>query len=127
MENRKIQKQLFWRRIPAEGRLGIGLAAFVMGIMFVLFQSAALSAAQTEDEKGDVKRGQEVFEKRCTGCHSLDEDKEGPRLRAVYGKKAAVLAIPSLLIHAFGAVKRANWTRPALPPGAQVETPQGSN
>ncbi len=113
MENRKIQKQLFWRRIPAEGRLGIGLAAFVMGIMFVLFQSAALSAEQTEDEKGDVKRGQEVFEKRCTGCHSLDEDKEGPRLRGVYGKKAAVL---STTFEYSEALKASNvtWDAPSL-------------
>jgi cytochrome c len=32
--------------------------------------------------------GKELFEKRCTGCHSLDADKVGPRLRAIYGKKA---------------------------------------
>jgi len=31
-------------------------------------------------------RGKEVFEKRCGGCHSADRDKEGPRLRGVYGR-----------------------------------------
>jgi cytochrome c len=31
-------------------------------------------------------RGKETFEKRCGGCHSLDRDKEGPRLRGVYGR-----------------------------------------
>jgi cytochrome c len=31
-------------------------------------------------------RGKEVFEKRCGGCHSPDRDKEGPRLRSVYGR-----------------------------------------
>src|ERR1700756_2109353 len=33
-------------------------------------------------------RGKETFEKRCGGCHSLDRDKEGPRLRGVYGRPA---------------------------------------
>jgi cytochrome c len=32
-------------------------------------------------------RGKELFERRCGGCHSLDRDKEGPRLRGVYGRK----------------------------------------
>ena len=30
----------------------------------------------------------ELFERRCGGCHALDRDKEGPRLRGVYGRIA---------------------------------------
>lgn len=30
----------------------------------------------------------ELFEKRCGGCHALDREKEGPRLRGVYGRTA---------------------------------------
>jgi cytochrome c len=37
---------------------------------------------------GDPARGKLVFEKRCTGCHALDSDREGPRLAGVYGRKA---------------------------------------
>jgi cytochrome c len=37
---------------------------------------------------GNPIRGKDLFEKRCGGCHSLDTDKEGPRLRNVYGRKA---------------------------------------
>jgi len=33
-------------------------------------------------------RGQELFEKRCAGCHSADRDLEGPHLRGVYGRRA---------------------------------------
>ena len=33
--------------------------------------------------------GKELFDKRCGGCHALDRDKEGPRLRGVYGRAAA--------------------------------------
>src|SRR5215813_8654502 len=35
-------------------------------------------AALTGD--GDAVRGKAVFEKRCTGCHAMDADREGPRL-----------------------------------------------
>lgn len=37
---------------------------------------------------GDAGRGREAFEKRCTGCHTLDKIKVGPRLRGVYGRPA---------------------------------------
>ena len=36
----------------------------------------------------DAGRGREAFEKRCTGCHTLDKIKVGPRLRGVYGRQA---------------------------------------
>jgi cytochrome c len=39
-------------------------------------------------EPGDAARGKVVFEKRCTGCHALDVDREGPRLSGVFGRKA---------------------------------------
>src|SRR6202051_2915760 len=32
--------------------------------------------------------GKQLFEKRCTGCHALDHNKEGPRLAGVYGRQA---------------------------------------
>ena len=38
---------------------------------------------------GDATRGEAVFEKRCTGCHSLATDREGPRLQNVYGRTTA--------------------------------------
>jgi cytochrome c len=36
--------------------------------------------------------GKSLFEKRCSGCHSLDRDKEGPRLAGVYGRAAGSVA-----------------------------------
>jgi cytochrome c len=36
--------------------------------------------------EGDATRGKNVFEHRCTGCHSLDQNREGPRLRGVFGR-----------------------------------------
>jgi cytochrome c len=41
---------------------------------------------------GDAVRGKAVFEKRCTGCHAMEVDREGPRLKGVYGRKAGNVA-----------------------------------
>ncbi|MGA9717060.1 MAG: heme-binding domain-containing protein, partial [Acidobacteriaceae bacterium] len=35
---------------------------------------------------GDAARGRELFGKRCTGCHSLTQDGEGPRLGGIVGR-----------------------------------------
>jgi cytochrome c len=40
---------------------------------------------------GDAARGKIVFEKRCTGCHAMDGDREGPRLAGVFGRKAGAV------------------------------------
>lgn len=41
---------------------------------------------------GNAANGKVLFEKRCTGCHSLDKNKEGPHLGGVYGRKAGSVA-----------------------------------
>ena len=47
-------------------------------VAFILMATPAQTSAS----------GKELFEKRCGGCHSLDRDKEGPRLRGAYGRSA---------------------------------------
>ncbi len=37
-------------------------------------------------------QGLELFERRCSGCHAADRDKEGPRLGGVYGRLAGTVA-----------------------------------
>jgi cytochrome c len=54
-------------------------------------RSAGGSEAALAGE-GDAVHGKVVFEKRCTGCHALDVDREGPRLAGVYGRKAGSVA-----------------------------------
>jgi cytochrome c len=61
-----------------------GLLCFVGNPRIVLAQPDQNAAALT----GDPGRGKDVFERRCTGCHALDADREGPHLRGVYGRKA---------------------------------------
>jgi cytochrome c len=62
-----------WRE---QGRWAIGAtAALIMAVV-------VLCAGQAQD----TARGKDVFERRCGGCHALDNDKEGPRLRGVFGR-----------------------------------------
>jgi cytochrome c len=37
---------------------------------------------------GDATKGQELWESRCTGCHSLDQNRVGPKHRGVFGRTA---------------------------------------
>ena len=60
-------------------RLGVPLILLTLGL--VVFPKISRA---TED----AEMGKQLFEKRCTGCHSLDRNKEGPRLGGVYGRPA---------------------------------------
>ena len=57
---------------------GTGLVALALG--------GILAVAPFQAKGQDVQSGQALFEKRCTGCHALDGDHEGPRLRGVVGR-----------------------------------------
>ena len=66
---------------------------FPVAVLAILLLPAWGSyAAATPAEQPDADRGKLLFERRCTGCHSLDQDKEGPRLRGVYGRKSGSIA-----------------------------------
>jgi cytochrome c len=41
---------------------------------------------------GDPVRGKGLFEKRCTGCHSLMQNRQGPRLQGVFGRAVGSVA-----------------------------------
>ena len=53
----------------------------------LLIGLALAVAAPPQTQSG----GKTLFAKRCGGCHALDRDKEGPRLRGVYGRVAAAV------------------------------------
>jgi cytochrome c len=54
----------------------------------------AQDSAQTDSSspgEGDPIRGKALFEKRCTGCHTLTQNREGPRLQSVYGRSSGTV------------------------------------
>jgi cytochrome c len=56
------------------------------GLALLIAWTAVVMAQST------VSPGKAVFEKRCGGCHSVDRDKEGPRLGGVVGRRAGSVA-----------------------------------
>jgi cytochrome c len=90
-------------RIQAKIIPAIALAA---GVALVA-PLAPVGAAES-----DAAAGRTVFEKRCTGCHALDHEKEGPRLAGVVGRKAGAV---STFVYS-DAVKKSSvvWTEAAL-------------
>ena len=74
------------REVCLTRKLILGLCACT-AMLIALLAFPSLSHAT-----GDADRGKQLFEKRCTGCHSLDQDKEGPRLRGVYGRQAGTIS-----------------------------------
>lgn len=41
---------------------------------------------------GDATKGAAIFDDRCSACHAIKEDMQGPHLGAVVGRKAGSLA-----------------------------------
>jgi cytochrome c len=60
-------------------------------ILTVVLASGVILLAFSPAAK-DEERGKDLFARRCSGCHAPDIDKEGPRLRGVFGRKAAGVA-----------------------------------
>jgi cytochrome c len=63
-----------------------GAAVTVFFLLFITVANQSPGAAGPTPGAG-----KDVFEKRCTGCHATDSNKEGPRLRGVVGRKAGTV------------------------------------
>ena len=70
----------------------IATICFTALVICLAISSPRSMLSQSGPTAGDPHRGKELFEKRCGGCHSLEKDKEGPRLGNVFGRKAGTVA-----------------------------------
>ncbi|MFM8900092.1 MAG: c-type cytochrome [Burkholderiales bacterium] len=57
-----------------------------------LVLGALMLASSSAIAGGDAIRGQQVYEARCGGCHSVDSDRVGPRHAGVFGRRAGAVA-----------------------------------
>ena len=78
-------------------RTGIQRLLIFFSAPWIFFIIASVSLASNSmvaagSSAGNAANGKTLFERRFTGCLSLDQNKEGPRLRGVYGRKAGSLA-----------------------------------
>jgi cytochrome c len=56
--------------------------------MLIAASACCLSGVELRAEPmGDVARGEQVYEAKCSGCHSLDANRVGPAHRGVVGRK----------------------------------------
>ena len=78
------------RKFTLARAMSIAFAVYALAVMLFLPSSSAVTVAESDSANAD--HGRDLFERRCTGCHSLDNEKEGPRLRGVYGRKSASIA-----------------------------------
>ena len=53
----------------------------------------ALIAPQPGAAEGDAERGEDLYERRCFACHSLDANRVGPAHRGVFGRKAGTVPV----------------------------------
>jgi cytochrome c len=88
-------------------RATIAMVAGFLAFAGIAGIAAATPAhSQSQASVATAEQGRQFFEKRCTGCHSLDADKEGPRLRGVYGRRAG--SVPGFAYS--DALRSANFT-----------------
>jgi cytochrome c len=66
----------------------ICLTSLLSGRAYLLGDAVAMAQPAGQ---ADPVQGKEVFEKRCTGCHALEQDREGPRLRGVFGRTSGTV------------------------------------
>ena len=50
----------------------------------------ATQAFFSEARAADAVRGKRLYESRCIGCHSIEENRAGPAHRGVFGRKAGL-------------------------------------
>jgi len=51
----------------------------------------SILALPKQGSAADGSPGKDLFDRRCSGCHALDKEKEGPRLRGVFGRASATV------------------------------------
>ena len=61
---------------------------------------------------GDAAHGKEIYDTRCSACHSLDANRVGPMHRGVYGRKAG--SVPDYNYSAGVRASTVIWTEETL-------------
>lgn len=61
----------------------------ILALALILAMPGWLLGFSPPAERAQSGKGKDLFLRRCSGCHALEINKEGPRLRGVYGRRAA--------------------------------------
>src|SRR5215470_5655187 len=71
-----------------------------------------LALAGGAQAAGDAGHGKEIYDTRCSACHSLDANRVGPMHRGVYGRKAG--SVPDYNYSAGVKASTVIWTEDTL-------------
>lgn len=75
-----------YRLLHPKGRVGAGDLEILKA--WIHTPATGVPTRSEAAGEGTAAEGRKVFARRCTGCHSLEQNREGPNLRGVYGAKA---------------------------------------
>jgi len=64
-------------------------ASLALPVLALIASSAVLLSSQADGQ--GAQDGQALFQKRCSGCHAIDADHKGPRLKGVVGRMAGTV------------------------------------
>ena len=84
------------------------------------FAAVAVPREWRTPPPGDVQRGLELYQARCTACHAIDSNKIGPAHRGVVGRRVG--SLPGYLYSEELARSRLRWTPQTL--NAWLEDPE---
>jgi cytochrome c2 len=83
MEEKIMEKMMIaLKRDTTRRHSTAGFAAVALTLLMLWIFPAINRAAELEEP------GKALFEKRCTGCHTLEKNYKGPRLAGVIGRPA---------------------------------------
>jgi cytochrome c len=88
-ERRSLNVAILIRPKGSQGRV---ILLLILAAPFVVALSVRSASTATQTPSGDAARGEAVYESACTPCHSIDQDRIGPRHRNVVGRRIASVA-----------------------------------
>ena len=68
------------------------LAFFAMCLPALAALPAQSAPVPVSPPPASPSRGAEIYEAKCGACHSLDQNRIGPKHRGVFGRKAGIVA-----------------------------------
>jgi cytochrome c len=87
-------------------------ASLIRAAAIAAFAGAAVAQAQALVTKAELERGQASYNEHCGACHSLDENRAGPKHRGVLGRPVG--RVPGFEYSNALRAARKCWTRPML-------------
>ena len=65
---------------------------WALTLIVLCFAAGTATAAESIPEEKLLAAGRRVFRWKCSFCHALDDNRTGPRLRDVFGRRAGAVA-----------------------------------